>query len=117
MRPAYKVDFTGVSDNKLSTLIHCFLYLQSDYWMVLCCVGSDSQDAFGIANLSYRVSHSAAAEACGQTGHSGCVSEAGTVVDIVGAHHRPGEFLENEIIFVGAFGRRYSGELITFTGR
>src|SRR4030042_4947319 len=85
--------------------------------MVLGGVSSDSQDTLSISNLGYRVGHSAAAEACGQTGHSGRVSEAGTVVDVVSAHHRPGELLENEIVLVGALGGRYGNELVPFVVR
>ena len=69
-----------------------------------CGVGADSQDAVGITNLTDGVGHSSAAECCGQTGHSGGVSEAGTVVNVVGAQHGSAKFLDNIVIFVSALG-------------
>jgi hypothetical protein len=104
MRPAAKVYPAGVNNNKLSPFVDGFLYLKGNYRMVFGGVGANGKDTSSIADFSYRVSHSAAAEACGQTGHSGRVSEAGTVVYVVGAHHPPCEFLENIVIFVGTLG-------------
>ena len=56
-------------------------------------------------DIGDRIGHGAAAEGCGQTGHGRSVSGTGTVVDVVCAHHRPCEFLDEVILLVGAPGR------------
>jgi hypothetical protein len=33
------------------------------------------------------------------------MSEAGAVINIIGSQHRPGEFLQQIIFFIAAFGR------------
>ena len=88
----------------LLPVAHCLLYLQANYGVSLGGVGANSQDTGGITNFTDGVGHCPAAEGCGQTGHGGGMSETGTVVNIVGAQHRPGKFLDDIVVLVGALG-------------
>ena len=65
-------------------------------------IATDDKDASSIFNLADRISHGTTAETGGQTGHCGGMSEAGTVVHIVGLHYRACEFLCQIIFFIGA---------------
>ena len=100
---AHQADFKRIGDNEFGTLAGSPPDIHTYYWVSSGGVGADSQDAFGIIDILDRVGHGAAAEGGGQTGHSGGMSEAGTMVHIVGAQHRPGEFLHDVIVLVGAF--------------
>ena len=72
--------------------------------MVFSGIGSGNQNHLGLFNITDGVGHRSTAEGCGQTGHSGGMSEAGTVVDIVGFQHRPGEFVGDIILFIADAG-------------
>jgi hypothetical protein len=55
-------------------------------------VRADHEDDFGVLEFTNAVGHCARTEAGRQTGDRGGVSCSGTVIDIVGLDHRPGEF-------------------------
>jgi len=68
-------------------------------------VGSGDQNGIGFFNTTNRIGHGTASECCGQTGHSGRMSETCAVIDIVGFKHRPGKFLGDVIFLIGDTGR------------
>ena len=72
--------------------------------MGLGCICTDSQETSGVTEITDIIRHGAAAEGSGQTGHSGGMSETGTVVNTVGTQYRSGEFLDNMVILIGALG-------------
>ena len=96
---------TRISYNELSPSTHRFLYIEADYRMSFGSIGAKSQNTSGVTNIIDGVSHRSTAEGCDQTGHSGRMSEAGTVVDTVGTQYRPTEFLGYVVVFISAFGR------------
>ncbi|GAH35718.1 unnamed protein product, partial [marine sediment metagenome] len=49
-------------------------------------------------------SHSSAAKALDEAGHSGSVTQSGTVINVVAAEHRSSKFLHDIILLVGALG-------------
>ena len=69
--------------------------------MVLRGVGAGDQDDLRLFDVPDGVGHGTASERCGQTGHSGRVSETRAVIDIVGSDHRPCEFLGKVVFLVG----------------
>ena len=97
-------DITRVGDDKLSPPTYCPDYLQCRYRVGFRGVGANSQNAGGLTDIVDGVGHRPTTEGCGQTGHSGGMSEPGTVVNIVGAQYRPAQFLGNVVILVGALG-------------
>ncbi len=99
---SYKLNLSGVGYNKFATMAHYLFYVHSNYGVSLSGIGTDSQDTLCTLEIAYRVGHCSTAERCGQTGHSGGMSETGTVVDIVGTQYRPGEFLHDIVVFVSA---------------
>ena len=91
-------------------------YLQTDYRVASGGISAYGKNASSVPYLVDGVSHGTAAEAGGQTGHCWGMSEASTVVNIVGAHHRSDKFLDNIVILVGGSGRGHSRKLLTFIG-
>ena len=73
--------------------------------MVFGGIGAGDQNDIGLFNTIDGIGHGTAAKRCGQTGHSGRMSETGAVIDAVGFKHRPGKFLGNVIFLVGDSGR------------
>ena len=67
-------------------------------------VGANSHNTGGITNIINGISHRPTTKGCGQTGHSGRMSEAGTVVNIVGIQHGTAEFLDDIVVFIGTLG-------------
>ena len=57
----------------------------------------------GIFDLGDRVCHCPTPESGGKTCHRGGVSETGAVVYVVRSKPHPAEFLEQVVLFVGAF--------------
>ena len=72
--------------------------------MSLGSVGADSQDTPSITELIDGVGHSPAAKALAEPNYCRSMTKTGTVVDIVGAQYRPGKFLDDIVILVGALG-------------
>jgi hypothetical protein len=69
------------------------------------CVRTDDEKAIGVRlEFGDRIRHGAAPKGCGQTGHSGSVSETGAVIDVIRADHRAGKLLQQVVFFIGAFG-------------
>lgn len=99
-----QVDLTRVGYNKFGAVPHRHPDINTDYGMILGGIGSYGEDATGLADLCNRVGHCPATKTLDQTGHSGGVSEAGTMVYIVCTHYRASEFLYNVVVLVGAFG-------------
>jgi len=79
-------------------------------------IGPDNENAPGIFDLADRICHGSASEGGGQTGHRGCVSEAGAVIDVVGADNRSGEFLRQIIFLVGYFSRHQNADAVRPVG-
>ncbi len=101
-----------IDDDQFSAAIHGGQHPPGDLGMGLGGVGAGNQDDLGPLDLVDRVGHRPAAEGGGQTGHGGGVSEAGAVVDVVGGESRPGEFLQEVVLLVGAFGRGEEGHAV-----
>ena len=100
----YQVNLTGVGDNELGSLVAGLQNGHADYRMGGSGVAADREDTGGITDVVDRVGHGSAAEGGGQTGHRRGMSEAGTVVYVVRAQYRTGEFLHDVVVFVGALG-------------
>ena len=82
-----------------------FEHRVSDQRVTFGCVRADDQEAIGIRlEFRDRIRHGATPKGCGQTGHSGSVSETGAVIDVIRADHRAGELLQEVVFFVGALG-------------
>ena len=97
-----KFNLTGVSYNEPSALTCRLSHFHANDGVSLSGVGADSQDTTGITNITDGVGHRPAAECCDQTGHRGGMSETGTVVNIIGAQYRPGKFLNDIVLLIGA---------------
>jgi len=109
---AAQPDLARVGDDELGPVCHRLLDLEADDGVVFGGVGSDGEDAARSRDVGYGIGHGAAAEARGQTGHSGRVSETGTVVDTVCAQNRPGKFLHQVVFLVSAFSRRDDSQTV-----
>ena len=79
--------------------------LQCDDRMGLGRVGSDDENTVSMFELGNRVGHGSAAERSRQTGNSGCVTKARTMVHVVCADRCAHEFLKEVVFFVGTFCR------------
>ena len=101
---ADEVNLARVGYDKLCPFTVGLPDIHTDYRVSIGGVGADSKDTFGIADVVDRVGHSSATECRDQTGHSGGMSETGTVVNIVCAQYRPGEFLHDIIVLVSDLG-------------
>ena len=91
-----------------------FYYFQSNYWMSFGGITSYNKYTGSITDVIYWVRHSTATETGGQTGHCWGMSEAGTVVDVIGSHYRTGEFLGQIIFFISTLCRSNEGKLVSF---
>ena len=94
-----------VNDDQLRSLLdgpHDFV---ADHRVGLGRVGTRDQDAVGIADVTYRVGHGAAAKGHPQTGDGAGVAETGAMIHVIGAKAGPHEFLEQIVLFVRAAGR------------
>ncbi len=80
-------------------------YFKANNRVIFARIGTDNKYTVAVAYFGDGVGHCPATEGCGQTGHGGRMSETGTVVNIIGADDRPGEFLEKVVLFVGTLGR------------
>ena len=93
------------------------LHLAPDNGMRFRGIGADDEQCVVESHFADGIRHCSAAERYGQTGHGGSVSGAGTMVEIVGAHHRPHEFLHYPVFFVGTAGRTQGGEKASLPSR
>ena len=95
----------GIDNEQLSAAIHRSQHPAGDLGMGLGGVGTGNQNNFRVFDLVDRIGHGAAAEGGGKTCHRGGVSEAGTVVDVIGLQDCPGKFLQEIVLFIGVLGR------------
>lgn len=65
-------------------------------------IAAHQQQHLGLVDVLQGVGGRAAAENGGQPGHRGAVTDAGAVVDVVGAHHGAHELLEEVALFIRA---------------
>lgn len=72
--------------------------------MVFSRVRADNKNRIGRFDRFKVVRHSAAAEGLAETRHCGAVSQMGTVIDVVSAHHLPCKALHKIVLLVGATG-------------
>ncbi len=77
-------------------------------------VATDDDGTSRAADFTNRISHCAATETSGQTGHGGRMSKTGTVVHVISLHDSPSKFLGQVVFFVGASGRGNEGKLFRF---
>ena len=76
--------------------------------MLLRRVGVDDKECSRLlGHIVHRVTHRSGSERHSQPGHGGRMAEPGAMVDITGQENLPGEFLQQIILLVGAFGRRH----------
>ena len=94
IRLTAQLDLTRVSHDKFGPPAYGLVDFESDDGVSDCCVSSDGQDTFRFAYLGDRIGHCTAAKSCGQTGHGWGMSEPGAMINVVGLHHGPGEFLK-----------------------
>ena len=109
---ARHVYLARVGDDEVGTPAQRLLDVQRPDGMRLARVGADNEHRLGLFQVDERVGHGAAAQRLGQTGDGGGMAEAGAVVDVVGAHHGAHELLEDVVLFVGAAGRRETGDSV-----
>jgi len=99
-----QLNISGVSHNELGTLFFGPENATGNKRMAFCCIRTDNKNTCSILDFRNGISHGSTSKRCGQTDHSRGMSETGTMVDIVGANHRPGKFLNQVILFIGNFG-------------
>ena len=99
-----KVYFPGVGYDELGTIASCFLNLVGDDRVSTGGVTAYNQYAVCPFDFVDGIGRRTAAETGGQTGHRWGMSEAGTVVYVVGLHDHASEFLCQIILFVRALG-------------
>lgn len=95
-----------VDDDQLSPPVNGVEHPPGHLRMSLGGVGARDQDHLSLFDFIDGISHRAAAKGGGKTCHRGCVSESGAVVDVISLEDGAGEFLQEVVFFVGAFGRR-----------
>ncbi len=91
---------------------HRPFHLKTQHGVSFSRVRAGDQEDIGFHNVPNGVGHRSRANGRGQTGHAAAVSETGAVVDIIGANDRPGQFLEQVVFFVGAFGGGKEGDTV-----
>ncbi len=109
---AHQVDPARVGNDEAFALqAHRPLDAGGDDGMGFRGVGARDQDTIGVLQLGDGIGHRSRAEGGGQTGHRGAVSEAGAVIDVIGAEHRPHELLHQVVFFIGHPGRAPAADL------
>jgi len=73
--------------------------------VVLRGVGANDEIDLGIVgDVVEGIGHRPGTKCCGQTGHGRGVAETRAVVNVVSPYHRPGEFLHDVVLLIGALG-------------
>ena len=99
-----KLDPARVADDKLGAFADLLLYHHSDNRMRFCGIGTDHHYGIGMFDGFKIVCHCSASEGLTETCNCCGVSEMGTVVYVIGAHHLPCESLHEIVVFIGAAG-------------
>ena len=102
---AGEADAAVVGDDQARPVSDGIQDAAADQGMLFGGVGADDEDDVGLVEAGDGVGHRPGAECFGQSGHGGGVAEAGAVVDVVGAEHRPGKLHQQVILLVGRLGR------------
>jgi len=98
-------DLPGIAhDEGALPLPLLFLDEGADDGMVFSGVRADDENGVGRFDGLVIVGHGAASEGLAETRNCGAVSQMGTVVDVIGAHHLPRKALHEIVLFVGAPG-------------
>ena len=86
MGDAHQLYFSRIHDNQLgAVLLDGFINIIGDDRMIGRGIRADDQNDFGLQHILQRIGHRSASERGGKTCHRGGMSEAGAVIDIVGA--------------------------------
>jgi len=104
-----QLDISGIGHNQLGPFFLGPEDTPGNQRMTRGCVRTCDKDTGRILNFGDGIGHGATSKCCGQTDHSGRMSEPGTVIHIVGPDHCSGKFLNQVIFFIGNFsGSQYT---------
>ena len=99
-----KLGLRGVDDDEVCASVDGFLDLDSGDGVVPGEVAAVDQDAPGIPEFAEAVGHGPDTQSLTKCGDGVGAAGGVGVVDVVGAHHRPGELLQQVVLFVGGPG-------------
>ena len=99
-----QIDPSGVGQDEPDPTTQGPPQLQTDDGVLFCGIGTDDQKSLRLRQIAYGVGHGSASEGRCQTGHRTGMTEACTMIDIVTPYHRPGELLDQVVLFVGSLG-------------
>ena len=107
-------DFPGIADDEGALALPLLLLDEgTDDGVVFSGVRADDENGVGRLDGFEVIGHCAASEGLAETRNCGAVSQMGTVVDVVGAHHLPCEALHEIVLLVGAPGGREEAESVS----